>query len=858
MYSHDYGNTHFSQKTSFKDIVVFSEIIKENTFEEQHALSNNLYVNVTQVEDSDNWIVDFDNRFYGEYGDNFLENNPNALMGEISQVSFIGSEASLLLENYAADFIEGNIKYYAIEGAYYIQLDGAINLDEVVLIGKTFKPKEKRKLERIVKKLDGIDAQATLFISNDGAQLERAYLNITKVLDREIVLFIETKEGTNIFGSVLRVKTGAGIDSTTVLPSRKIASIAKSFGHSVDTGYIIEMLKKHLKAKGTEKENSYFMLLKRIPLLGGRLIEVAADFTLQPLAEALDGVSKDINDNLKLSDNYWKATIDSKPNEAHAPLLPGYKIITETFKAEDLAKSIEQSYLNPFLPKVKTIIEVLKNTQPLNSFIGNKLKGIEHFINTLPEHLKTLLKTIQSTYKASFEFYNALIVGIINSLVDLLKAIFDILSLVCKGAYALIKESNKLASSPSAYFGTLIESLENGLDILISTFTIDNLKAFTGFQVYVVAKVIALGVTTFKTFSLKDTANATSNINIPFDAIGYYTGYIIGLIVQEILIFIATAGAGTLAEVLRGVLRSYVELGKMIATATGRLTRALNQTLTITIETFMQISRQLMAFAKQVPKHLETLKVWVDELLASLQSQLLINGNAFTFIDPFTPWVVNAIHKAGASKLLKAGISFYEHNGKYVVMYNAVDVGNYASKDELIKALQHLLSKNSDELVRYLDEVVLSKQALSKIEGLNDYRRKNKLPLYNFKDGATGTIAKIEVNGKSFYGINSSFTPDSLILRRKWFDKIKWVPPKKTQPLHLGHAQSLTHAEAHSLMSAIEELGKLPLKVTMYVDRPTCNICKGELPAIMKAMGIKELIIFIGNNKQSIKLTVNF
>jgi hypothetical protein len=36
-----------------------------------------------------------------------------------------------------------------------------------------------------------------------------------------------------------------------------------------------------------------------------------------------------------------------------------------------------------------------------------------------------------------------------------------------------------------------------------------------------------------------------------------------------------------------------------------------------------------MAFAKQIPKHLETLKVWVDELLASLQSQLLVNSLRF-------------------------------------------------------------------------------------------------------------------------------------------------------------------------------------------------------------------------------------
>ena len=39
--------------------------------------------------------------------------------------------------------------------------------------------------------------------------------------------------------------------------------------------------------------------------------------------------------------------------------------------------------------------------------------------------------------------------------------------------------------------------------------------------------------------------------------------------------------------------------------------------------------------------------------------------------------------------------------------------------------------------------------------------------------------------------------------------KIKWVPPKKRIPEHLGLAQSLTHAEAHSVIKAYEAEGEL-------------------------------------------------
>ncbi|WP_077836212.1 deaminase [Clostridium felsineum] len=89
-------------------------------------------------------------------------------------------------------------------------------------------------------------------------------------------------------------------------------------------------------------------------------------------------------------------------------------------------------------------------------------------------------------------------------------------------------------------------------------------------------------------------------------------------------------------------------------------------------------------------------------------------------------------------------------------------------------------------------------------------------------------------------------------LRQKWFEKIQWVPPKKKQPLHLGHAQSLTHGEAHSLINAFEARGSLPKKITMVVDRKTCNMCRGELPALLKALGVEELTIYSGGLSEPI------
>lgn len=127
-----------------------------------------------------------------------------------------------------------------------------------------------------------------------------------------------------------------------------------------------------------------------------------------------------------------------------------------------------------------------------------------------------------------------------------------------------------------------------------------------------------------------------------------------------------------------------------------------------------------------------------------------------------------------------------------------------------------------------------------------------------YSEDSGDTVARIEIEGQAFFGVNSSITPKfqdaTKELRQKWFEKVNWVPPKKNIPKHLGHVQSLTHAESHSLIEAFEKLGKLPQKITMYVDRKTCNMCKGEMPALLKHIGVRELTIFNGGNAESLIL----
>lgn len=160
----------------------------------------------------------------------------------------------------------------------------------------------------------------------------------------------------------------------------------------------------------------------------------------------------------------------------------------------------------------------------------------------------------------------------------------------------------------------------------------------------------------------------------------------------------------------------------------------------------------------------------------------------------------------------------FENIAKNIVKEGSDDAGKQADA----------ILKNYDELERFRSE-----------QGYGSYSLDSK-----------DTVASIKIGDETYFGVNSSISPESkaatIESRRKWFSEIAWSPPKPSNPSHLGHTQSLSHAESHSLLQAYEKLGSLPSSVTMTVDRVTCGICLGELPIILRHVGVEELKVFSG------------
>lgn len=112
----------------------------------------------------------------------------------------------------------------------------------------------------------------------------------------------------------------------------------------------------------------------------------------------------------------------------------------------------------------------------------------------------------------------------------------------------------------------------------------------------------------------------------------------------------------------------------------------------------------------------------------------------------------------------------------------------------------------------------------------------------------TGAVARLEVDGRVYFGVNSGFQPKaSLQARRDYFAKVKKAFPEDFEyAKHLGHMEFMKHAEAHALIRAARR-GILPKKLTMYVDKATCDWCRYDLEKLLKEICVDELTVYSGS-----------
>lgn len=586
MHAHEYGSKHFKHKTNFKDLVVFSDV-QQQKIKETAVPSPNIYVEIEKgVKTPNKWLLHFNSRLSGEYGDFFLENNPP--YGQINKLQYEENDENFaFIQNTIVDFQNETLPYYKINEKFYIQLDNSIDLEEVIVNANP------SPTTRNVKSIQ-YEAFTTVFISEDGAQLLQAYEAIQNVSAHEVVIFIERSSGSNLFGTVFRIKKGKNVSSLIETNRIRIAKIVRAYGVDVFTNELSKMLEQELK-KSTESD--FYLVLKK----GGQIVRWGADVTLSNLSKFLKSSGEEIG-KLQLGENYWKTTVDGKENSKYNPLLPKLNI-NESFSSEELANSIYKNYVVPIEAPIVTFAERFNKHWLFKELMPFKSERITKLFKYVPGILKEFLDGVKENAQNTYDFINGLFVGLINSIIDFFKSIFDILAILVDVLNGVI-QTGKFFEKPGHYLRLLVEGFENLIDLVLNTFTLTNLKAWMQF-------LIEMPITTAKLLIGLFAKASNTKITIDPGALGYYIGFIVGFIASEVVQFIATGGTANIAKATKAVLKSYQELANVVA-------KKVVKTAEITVDVVLAAIRKLKEFAKNFAKHLDDLKKWISELVVKL------------------------------------------------------------------------------------------------------------------------------------------------------------------------------------------------------------------------------------------------
>ncbi|CAL2107904.1 conserved hypothetical protein [Tenacibaculum sp. 190524A02b] len=682
MQTHIYGKKHFKHKTNFGDMVVFSDTLQEK-IKDIKPVNNVLFVEIEKgYHLADRWFIHFNRTLSGEYGDFFLAQTP-APTGNTDKFEFKPTkETAQIIRQHQRKFNNGKVPYYTINGKNYIRLDESLTNYNVFVGDNKSKPNYNVEY----------DAFPTVFISEDGARLEHAYQKISQVNNHEVAVFIERNSGTNAFGTVFRLKVGKNIKTLPETDRIRISEIARAYGVNIKSTELSNMIQQELK-----NSNSWFYLLLLQGAQGsGKVIRWSTDITLSTLKEGVNTVSKEL-EQLKLGAEYWKTlTDDGKENPKFKSLLPKLTkdaiINTETF-----VKNTYKTYFQPLENKVSYLEKLFKQHAFLGKIIPFNTDKIVSLLQSIPELLQSFFTKVQNSLISFYNFINGLLVGLINSIIEFIKSVFDILALLIGILNGSI-QSTKFFENPTSYLSLFVESIENTIDSVYNAFTKENFKKLLDFLSNLPKQAGML---------LTSITNKIGNTVTDPGAIGYYLGFLVGFIASEVVTFFATGGTGNIAKALKAVLQSYKSLVKTTA-------KAVQKTITFSMNTFVSLVKKILEFSKNIPKHLDTLKTWVDEFIISLQAKAIVIDNVtYIFVDPISLFAnsVFKLFKANAWKKLNSiGVSMLKNEeGLYTFYYNNKKLENGLNQNQAEEFLKELFTntkdKTDDVVKKYLDDL---------------------------------------------------------------------------------------------------------------------------------------------------------
>ena len=679
----DYGMQNFggsSYKNTKSNIVVFNEAINLGNEENQTSELDDLLFHYKEIEFTNEEQTKFSYIVDGEL-----------LSGE--QFDYIKNSGIITWKIVDSSFpIETQtpgvytlVKLFEIEEKFFLQLPGRLETVEIIASGKGKKNKPLILLNEI---LNDKSTSVVVFISDDGVKLERAYQNI-ECYNNEVVLFIENDFGSNLFGSVLRIKLGDNITENSNFPASQTAKVINAFklGIDIDSSTLANAIVKEIKSN-----DGLLHYIRKRWWAPDKLVTIPLNFTFNAISDMMDILLNGV-ENGKLKEERWRYynsdgtknkeanllffnpnTFDDLEEKAkkNAHKIVFSKALKEVNKIENSLqislKSINQSKVKfdgTTLTISKTIDDVFRILKPIKEFLSN------------PEAI-----TI-SIGKNVLIAINAFLVGLINSILDIFGGILFIIKLLCKGFIALDDAKNKVSANFSSYVSMFLEGIENLADTVKNLFTKENIKAFLNFLVGLQDILFA-----FPLVAANFILNTDVSINI--DTFGYYYGYIIGVIIDLVIGILLTGGAKTTADVVRLLAKQFKEifdLGK----------KFVKKSADIAIKSLDEI---IAIFAK-IKHGVKNIKPFLDEILEFLRT--LLGAIPKQLTEYFTKFGIT-IQKV-PQKVLYSGIPTKVGDDIYALIKNGKEIFRGTKKE--IDDLAEKLKKMSDkEAKKYLDDLV--------------------------------------------------------------------------------------------------------------------------------------------------------
>lgn len=702
MHAHEYGSKHFKHKTNFKGLVVFSDV-QQQKIKETVVPSPNIYVEIEKgVQNPNKWFLHINSTLSGEYGDFFLQENPQPVGEVLNDFDYdISPENTAFIKSYY-DFSLGEIAYYKINEKFYIKLWGDILKDDAFFeIQNSSKSKQKEEVSI------EYDAFITVFVSDNGAKLERAYQNITKVNTHQIVVFIESGGGTNAFGTVFRIHKGKNVKTLPEVDRLTLSKVAKAFGVQVQTNDISEMIKEEL----AEEDSLFYLLVTKKLLKGGRIIRWSTKDVFTDISGGLKNASKEVN-KLKLGEERWNTAFKDKSGSKYNSLLPKLRGEDNLFDVEKFSNDVYKTYIQPAATQATSIAKLLLKKRRFAKLIPFDISKVIEVLDAIPTQLQDFFDSVSNHLLDLYEYINGLLVGLINSIIEFVKSFIDILAMLFDVLNAAI-QSTEFFENPASYLSLFAESFENLIDGFVALFTLENLKAVFGF----IASMPAYAVKIVFRF-------LTSDIKIKIDpgALGYYIGFFVGFVASEVATFFLTGGTGTIAKALKETLQSY----KALAEIPKKAAKALGNTVQFGIDTFVKLGTVIADFIKNIPKHLKTLRKWLDEFfekLGAIANQLFKGFEAALELLYDLGVVIFEKLDPNTGKVLVGpdGVIYTIKQGDKTILEGTEDaIRKFAKKIDEIRSSGGNSKKKVQE---YLDES--AKRTYSKLLGNS--------PLYGFK-----------------------------------------------------------------------------------------------------------------------------